>query len=458
MKIGFVTDTNLLKKTEDRLRVCEKTLDDTDIFVEYIEALSKTETTTELIYFMPNLVIEELFSQKKRIFQEQYDLLQERFKNISYGLVGEIPKSNIEDIINKEKAEYLPKYKNVNLTYTQELFESLVNDAINKKAPFDKSVEGKKTDAGFKDALIWKTILQSEEVGKCNIFYFFSSDKIFIDNKSELVKEFSNYHNNSELKIVYFDPDGNQRQKALQLLISENNLVETNVVKLYNKELILSAIKTFKFDYDKDVLYSEEDEVKVIDISFVEFLNEDFIISDVNDNEGEYEVIISFETKKYILNNLQEEKNRILLGNIKIYYSINNNEINLKAYKIDNVRFYRNYLNRILSSIGESVAKIYSEEFKTSIENLKKALEINLEPLKNINYTSQFQELKNSMSTINSFQEIAKSINSLKQFEEIKKSISSINEFNLTNNTLDSLKSLSDTKPIKYIDNNKKED
>ena len=68
MKIGFVTDTNILGKEKGKWYDCKTVLDGTDIFIEYIEALSKTDEKKELVYFMPEMVIEELFAQKKRSF------------------------------------------------------------------------------------------------------------------------------------------------------------------------------------------------------------------------------------------------------------------------------------------------------------------------------------------------------------------------------------------------------
>lgn len=443
IKIGFVTDTNLLKKSKDDLYSCKTILDSTDIFIEYIEALNKTETKKELLYFMPELIVEELFSQKRFAFDEQYNILKNKYLDMNYVLEGELPKHNLEEIIKREKEDYLSKYKIIKLNYTEELFENIVSEAIQKKVPFDKSKEGKKTDAGFKDVLIWETILLADEINNCKIFYLFSADRVFIDNKEILTKEFNEKHPDTELKIVYFDPDGNQRQNALHKIIEDNDLVETNVVKLYNKGLILATINSIHYDYQKDVIYyNEESNIKLIDVLFSEFTSDDFVIEDVNEVDEKYEVILSFETKKYTLDNLQKENNKPLLGKIKIYYVDNNQQFICQSYTLENIRFYRNYINQILSGIGKSFAKLYSEAVISGVEKLKKALEINVEPLKGVDYSMPMEELKQTISSINNFNQMTKNINAFNQLAELNKSFTTINELNKTSQAFDSIKQL----------------
>ncbi len=450
MKIGFVTDTNILEKVQDELFASKGILDSTDIFTEYIKDLKEADVEKELMYFMPESILEELFTQRRIMFNEKYDKFRSSFLDMQYGLIGEMPTNNFESFVQKEKGKYYTKFKIIKLNYTAELLENLVNEAIQKKPPFDKSLYGKKSDAGFKDAIIWKTILQSKEIDECNLFYLFSCDKIFYDNQDYLYKDFKSIHKNTELKIVYFDPDGNQRQNVLQLLISENKLVETTVVKLYDKELILSNINQIKYDYSEEVAYINENKtLKLINILFNEFTIKDFFIDDVNEKNGKYEVVLSFKTSKYILDDSQEEKTRKLLGTIKLYFNLSNKRFELTSYKVDNVRFYSNQLNKLFSSIGESVAKIYSDEFKKSMESLRKALEINLEPLKDINFTSQLEDIKKALPAFDSIKEITNSLNSSKQFEELRKSLLAANDI---------VKSAHASNPIKYLDTNRIED
>lgn len=438
-KIGFVTDTNILKKSYDELYSNSSTLDSTDIFIEYIDALNKTDSKCKLIYFMPELVIEELYSQKELAFSEQYEILESRFQKLNYALEGELPKNNIKGAIKSEKGKYLKKYRNIKLEYTSELFESLVNEAIKKVAPFDKSKEGKKADSGFKDALIWKTILLSNDVDECDIFYLISSDKIFIDNKDYLTKDFSKKHPKTELRILFFEPDGNQRQNALYRIIEDNGLIKTTVVKLYNKELLLDTVQLIKYNYSAEVSYLQDETlITLTDILFNNFTISDFIINDINENDNKYEVILSFETKKYVVDHELEEINKPILGKIKLYFKINDEGVDFETYKIENVKFYNNYMSQILSSIGS----LYSDALKNSIEKLRKSLEINIEPIKKLN---EFYQNENLYKSFDSIKEITKNINTSYQLEELKKSISLINNLNSTSSAFENLNKINYT-------------
>mgnify|MGYP003292029709 CR=1 FL=1 len=270
MKIGFVTDTNLLKKQEAELFNTRRFLNDTDFFIDYIQSLEKTASKNKLIYFMPEIVIEELYYQKVRAFEIQYETFCKKYNEINYGIDGELPKNNIELILNEEKEKYIDRFKILNLNYNEQLFKELVDEAIKKKPPFDKSKEGKKTDAGYKDALIWKSILYSSSIDECDKFYLFSCDRIFVDNQEELKKEFKINHPTTDLIIKFFEPNGQQRQNSLQSIIVENNLIETEIIKLYNLELILEKIKSIIYNYEEEVYYfmGEENKITLKNINY----------------------------------------------------------------------------------------------------------------------------------------------------------------------------------------------
>ena len=172
MKIGFVTDTNIIRKSDDELSK-GMILDTTDIFIEYIDVLKKRDPNHTLVYFMPELVLKELFAQKSAFFKKQLADLNKIYGKIKYGLNGTLPKDNFEDVIKEEKKKYLPNFEIITLESSKELMDELVEDAINKTPPFDKSIDGEKTDSGFKDAIIWKTILNSKEIDNYDLFFFF---------------------------------------------------------------------------------------------------------------------------------------------------------------------------------------------------------------------------------------------------------------------------------------------
>lgn len=445
MKIGFVTDTNLLGKEKGQWYDCKTVLDGTDIFIEYIEALSQTDEKKELVYFMPEMVIEELFAQKKVAFEEKYSNLEEKILELNYALVGDVPKNNIDEIMRQEKEKYLPKFNIISLQYTPEILKELINDAICKNAPFDKSFEGRKTDAGFKDAVIWKTILFSEDINNCEKLYFFSGDKVFFENKDNLEQKFNEKHPKTKLEIIFFEPDGNQRQRSLQKIISDNNLLETNVVKLYNKSLLLSIIQSLKYNYAEDVIYSSNDKlVKLDTINFNEFSNDDFVIDDVNDKKSIYEVILSFKTNKYLLDDLSIETETMVLGKIKLNVVLKNEKFELENYELIGIEFNMNYFSKLIATISKSIASIYTDEFKESMEKLKKSIEINTNALKNSGIFEQIEKLNKQLPTydyVNIFENVKPNL----QFEELKKAIEVANRSTDALSSIKKLESINET-------------
>ena len=403
MNIGFITDTNIIKKNNNNLNKNNGFLDNMNFFIEYIESLKKTNSKNELIYFMPNIVMEELYYQKLRAFNKRYESLCNNFSEIKYGLEGEKPKCIIEEILNKEKEEYKGRIKILELQYSSKLFEELTADALKKNPPFDKTSEGEKTDAGYKDALIWKTVIYSKEIDKCKKIYFFSGDKIFKENEEYLTKEFNTYHPHTEIRIFYFEPDGNQRQNSLNTIIKENNLLKTDIIKLYDLNFLLKDIRNLKYKYDKKVYYFGEEEKVLENIIFKDFSNKDFKVESAKENLKKYEVIVSFETDKYRISdnsiNLSVD-NRKLIGYIKLNYIKNEKEFKLESYKLIKVNFYYD-----LSEVARKISKIFIEYSLNNFNNyINKTISneiLNNKSKQNITYflTSEDNNLKKKEDT-----------------------------------------------------------
>lgn len=376
MNIGFITDTNILKKNDRELNKDKSFLNNVDFFIEYIESLEKTSSDKKLVYFMPDIVIEELYYQKLNIFKTRYEALSENYKDIEYGLNGELPTCNIEDILNEEKEKYKNKDEItiLELPYTKSIFRELMKDALEKNPPFDKTTEGYKTDAGYKDALIWKTIIYNKAIDECETIYFFSGDKIFKENEEYLAKEFKKHHNNTKIKIIYFKPDGSQRKNSLQYIIEENNLLETEIIKLYDLDLILNNIKCLKYNYDKDVYYyKKEQKNKLEDIVFEKFSNNDFEIESVTETSGKFEVLIFFSTDQYKIVNdkiIDTLNRKRLNGEIKFVFTREKNKFELDSYELINPEFNYSIIES-LGNISNIITKAYNDSLKSTLEHVK---------------------------------------------------------------------------------------
>lgn len=75
-------------------------------------------------------------------------------------------------------------------------FESIVKRAFEKRPPFEGN-DGT-SDKGFKDALLWESILEYNSVNRDLDILLYSNDKLFCN---ELIDEFKNQCKNSDIKI-----------------------------------------------------------------------------------------------------------------------------------------------------------------------------------------------------------------------------------------------------------------
>ena len=397
VNIGFCTDTNILKINPEALRKSENIFKGIDFYVDYIKDLLKTNSDKKLIYYMPKYILDELTTQKVLIYNERYESFKNAYEELSYGLNGDMPNNIIMDYLSDLRRKYEENLKIIDLNYSKDVFDKLVCDAFNRKPPYDKSNDGKKTDSGFKDAVIWNTILNSDEINECDEFYFFSGDKIFDDNKQELSDEFKRYHSKTKINIIFVEPNGTQQQKSLQTIINNHNLIETEKVKLYNEDLIIKTIVEIKYDLDHDITYTENDtKIYLNKINFNEFDGEDFNIYDVIKNGNNYEVKIDFDTLKYDIKEELEIKNKKKLrGRLLLIFVKEQNEFKLISHEIKNVEFITDYFSYFIKGITESINNLLDNNLKSTIGLLSETIAKQIEPMNKISETLKNITLKN---------------------------------------------------------------
>lgn len=198
---------------------------------------------------MPEIVAKENIQHYKEKMEDEFRELTSWYKKYKYLIDSrnKIPNNKIEALIEKENST-LKEYANViNVPRTKEVLDKVINNSINRVAPFSKR-DSKKGDAGFKDALIWESILLSEELDKCDFFYFFTCDNDFIkdDCKELLEKEFKEHHKKCNIEIMKIKGEFNKRENALNIVIDKHNLHKTDITKLYDEKFLLNIIKQIK--------------------------------------------------------------------------------------------------------------------------------------------------------------------------------------------------------------------
>ena len=165
-------------------------------------------------------------------------------------------------------------------------FESIVKRAFEKRPPFEGN--DSKSDKGFKDALLWESILEYNTHNQNLNILLYSNDKLFCD---ELITEFKTECEDWEIKIFNKNQEGELRKEleSIALRIDKYSYIEES-----------------KEDLDKITLWISSDDFKhqILKLQdHLEEVNKYTIVSDIT-NEEIYD-IEQFDTEDGILKNIR---------------------------------------------------------------------------------------------------------------------------------------------------------
>jgi len=137
--------------------------------------------------YIPEVVIDELV-QRDSDYIEKVNIY--RNESVVVNNIIEI-KELEEQLINDIRLYYSNLFNSNVIKISNIQIDEMYNRSLIKKPPFieDKNA----SDKGFKDSLIWVSILEDNHSNYDEVI-FLSSDKSFIENKDVLEKEFMNKH------------------------------------------------------------------------------------------------------------------------------------------------------------------------------------------------------------------------------------------------------------------------
>ncbi|RIM84762.1 PIN domain-containing protein, partial [Staphylococcus xylosus] len=204
-----------------------------ELNTSYIDLQGKIERrdlSNSFKILIPDLVFRELQKQKLQQYKNdfsQLNMLTEKFENFP-GIKFELPSElNYEEFLEQKISEF--KIRNsietIETINKSSIFNKIVEKVINKKPPFE-GIE-KQSDKGFKDALIWESILNYAQSNPGE-YYFYTRDKGF---DKELTYEFNNLITNSSITFV-----NEKRQNFLNELIDTLSEEKISTERLKNVE------------------------------------------------------------------------------------------------------------------------------------------------------------------------------------------------------------------------------
>ena len=258
-------DTNILySKSTDftKARFAEK-------LEELIGEIEVNDLYTYVKLVIPQLVISEL---RKLQIDDCSDTVKDLRKTKVTSQVIELPK-NYEETCDKIFNDTLDGLHNGTVKVDiapyppDEALQGIIRRAISKNPPFE--AKEKESDKGFKDALIWESLLEYKKQNKKDVLVLYSKDKRMTD--SFLEKE---YHEifDEEIHMVFRD-NPNSHKKLLDKLRELSNVEEERATFSQQlKDRLVELMKNISWVYlvEPDKSYELEDgEITVKDCSVI---------------------------------------------------------------------------------------------------------------------------------------------------------------------------------------------
>lgn len=192
--LGYYKRDNLICSNFNYLAVCK------EMFLGLIRFLKDNGLTQNISIVVPKVVFEELKKQQEKSYLTQLIKLKGSFSKYADlpGFNLEIPDLNYSKHLEQKSGGFVSKYGITQLDYPDNgVLPKLISRVLNREKPFYKKESNK--DSGFKDALIWESILDYAERHKEEEIIFLTKDTDFKDAK--LSQEFKE-RTGRDLKVI----------------------------------------------------------------------------------------------------------------------------------------------------------------------------------------------------------------------------------------------------------------
>lgn len=307
LKTLIVFDTNSLRST-DNGKVAYSFFAFGRPFQEIEQFILENKLSEDIHMAIPTWAIEELKDQKQRQYNEDvldFNKLATRLSGLPH--ISELVLPEVEFDCSGYIEEQAQQFLSTKAIKLLEIKEELANDVLrsmmvrvmkdeNKKAPFAHS--GKYKDAGFKDNIVWESLMNFDEVTNYDKIFFLSKDGDFKNCEVEFREKWQRY---------------------ISILKDENNvLVEINKdYENYIKERVIYDFS--QKEYFRDYLYDQLKVKSVILVEGNEYAIENFAIADscknanrLLPNEDEVEnIIISSEIIIFFTANVEKQEQKV---------------------------------------------------------------------------------------------------------------------------------------------------
>lgn len=309
-KIAIIPDTNIYTRSKNN------PYDLTDLplkkYFKQLKTIKDLNLEDKVEILIPEVVLLELLYQNKRNFDDNINNLNNLNKYfINFDINITSPEDlSYDEYFEKLKEKYNYDLKIIHIPPKNELFDDILHRYYNKKPPFENN-----KDQGFKDTIIFLSILHFAKQDLYSEYILFSDDNIFKNqNKTKLEKEFKYISPFMKSKFEI------RNEKNISSYIDKKFKLFNELKEHISSEFYETIIRQYK-NAEKIIIDGTEYQIKSVDI-----IEEKTIINIENENEFEVEISISAK----LLNDTEKE-NTLHLTNQYTF----NKEKNEWKYKLN---------------------------------------------------------------------------------------------------------------------------
>lgn len=287
IEIAIIVDTNVFTPSNNKTR--DLSVLPLEEYYKILKTLKLNDLEYEIEIFFPEIVLLEMISHhEQKLIKElgQLKKINEELDNFEDISITGFINFNYENYCDELKKKYLKDLKIIKIPSNKSLlFDYILEMSLKKKPPF---IDGK-SDKGFKDSILFLSLLEFAESKIYDKYVLFSNDKGFINNKNKLKSQFSN-HVNRFRKFEGYD--------KLEIINNQNimNYIdeEFKLFRLLREYLENNFFNELSEKYE-NANYIELDIFKEYEICSSEILGSDVVIHQISDIEFEVEIFISVE-------------------------------------------------------------------------------------------------------------------------------------------------------------------
>ena len=284
--IGIVIDTNIINSGSNNFMIAQFSSKLDDI----IRALESTDNYQEVKILLPKIVIQELYQHQLSNYQKRVDSLKGlKIPGLDYTQENDYPAMQTrffaETITNLTTRALQTEI----IDYPKDsVLPNIIERALLKRAPFEG--EDKVSDKGFKDVILWESILEYKRQHHNDTLILFTSDIRLCC--SSLENEYQTlFHDNIYLLHQTKSNDYSILYDKVSTLL-ENKSTNQKTFDEENKQRLLELLNTDNVSYLFEDLPIETDEGTLI-CSRVDLKNKS--IANITDLPDENKI-------KYIVN------------------------------------------------------------------------------------------------------------------------------------------------------------